>query len=482
MWNAAHIATLAWGALSFGAVYPWAYWPLIVGSITVGAVGWGVSRRRPTTGPSRRLVIALAVAVVSAGVQIVPFSGSTLTWLSPSGDLFFGPESVLGIRPALSLEPLSTAVSAVWLASLTVLFVGYVHWFESDGVQDITRGVIVVGVVLALAGIVFEPTRSETIYGFWEPRFGTGGFGPFVNENHFAGWMMMALPLAVGYFSAGVSSVMRGVRPDWRSRVLWFSSPDANTLLLVGLSAVMMGLALVLTFSRAGITCFALALLLSGWFIYRGQVAGTRRSLGLAYVVVVALVGIGWAGVDAVAREFGTTSWASVSGRLVAWQQGLKIMSDFALTGTGMNTYGTATLLYPPDTGERFIHAHNDYIQIFAEGGLLVGLPLIVAASVFACDVARRFRSGDDDETTHWIRTGAVTGLAAIALQELVDFSLQMPGNLVLFTVLCAIAVHHPRATGPRDEDYKRRSHYERIEADFSTRSVDRHRQPGPGR
>jgi len=35
-----------------------------------------------------------------------------------------------------------------------------------------------------------------------------------------------------------------------------------------------------------------------------------------------------------------------------------------------------------------------------------------------------------------------VTGLTAIALQETVDFSLQMPGNAALFAVVCAIALH----------------------------------------
>ena len=350
-------------------------------------------------------------------------------------------------RTALSLDPLSTATSAVGIASLTLLFIGCARRFESAGVGDITRGVMVVGVVLALAGIASKPTTSGTIYGFWKPRFGIAGFGPFVNPNHFAGWMMMALPIVLVYFLASVSKAMRGVQSDWRSRVLWFSSTDANTLLLVGLSAILMGSALVLTFSRAGIACLALSLLLSGWFTSRRQAAGARRSLALAYVVLVALVGVSRAGVDAVAREFGATSWALGDGRVAAWEQGLNIISDFTLTGTGMNTYGIATQLYAPDTGERFIHAFNDYIQLFAEGGLLVGLPLLVAASVFARDVARRFRLDEDDETTRWIRTGAVTGLAAIALQEVVDYSLQMPGNMVMFTVLCAIAVHHPRGT-----------------------------------
>ena len=273
---------------------------------------------------------------------------------------------------------------------------------------------------------------------------GTTPFGPFVNENHFAGWMMMGLPLAVGYFSAGASGAMRGVRPDWRSRVLRLSSPEVNKLVLAALAALLMGLALVLTFSRSGVTCFAFALLLSGWFICRSRAAGTGRSLRLAYIALVAVVGIGWAGVDTVAREFGRASWDNLGGRLGAWEDGLHITSDFMLTGTGMNTYETTTLLYSEGTAGRYVHAHNGYIQLAAEGGLLVGLPILVAAGFFVRDVKRRFQSEDDDETTYWIRVGAVTGLAAIALQEVVDFSLHIPGNAVLFALLCAVAVHHP--------------------------------------
>ena len=48
----------------------------------------------------------------------------------------------------------------------------------------------------------------------------------------------------------------------------------------------------------------------------------------------------------------------------------------------------------------------------------------------------------------YWIRFGAATGLAAIALQSAVEFSLQMPGNAALFVVLCAIALHERAACG----------------------------------
>ena len=46
--------------------------------------------------------------------------------------------------------------------------------------------------------------------------------------------------------------------------------------------------------------------------------------------------------------------------------------------------------------------------------------------------------------TSYWLRIGAVVGLVAIGHQSIVDFSLQIPGNAVLFAALCAVALHRP--------------------------------------
>ena len=74
------------------------------------------------------------------------------------------------------------------------------------------------GIALAVTGIVQRPLYSESIYGFWKPLT-TGGhpFGPFVNKNHFAGWIVMALPLVLGYFCAIVSRGTQTVRPTLRA-------------------------------------------------------------------------------------------------------------------------------------------------------------------------------------------------------------------------------------------------------------------------
>jgi O-antigen ligase len=95
----------------------------------------------------------------------------------------------------------------------------------------------------------------------------------------------------------------------------------------------------------------------------------------------------------------------------------------------------------------RFIYAqtHNDYLQVLVEGGILVAVPALVASVMVVTRIRRRLQARDDRPFTRWIRLGAVAGLIGIAAQSLVEFSLQMPGNTMLFAFLLAVALHRDR-------------------------------------
>src|SRR5262249_12194963 len=54
------LLAIAWGALAFGAVYPWAYWPLAAACLIAGAIGTAAGSSRIAPG-SRALAIALIV-------------------------------------------------------------------------------------------------------------------------------------------------------------------------------------------------------------------------------------------------------------------------------------------------------------------------------------------------------------------------------------------------------------------------------------
>jgi O-antigen ligase len=103
-------------------------------------------------------------------------------------------------------------------------------------------------------------------------------------------------------------------------------------------------------------------------------------------------------------------------------------------------------------TDLHFQEAHNDYLQIAAEGGLLVGIPALAAIACAIGGISRRLATDRSDPARYWVRFGATTGLAAVALQSVVEFSLQMPGTAAFFVVLCAIALHDPPHVERRHE------------------------------
>jgi O-antigen ligase len=254
--------------------------------------------------------------------------------------------------------------------------------------------------------------------------------------------MLLALPVAVGYFASQVARGMVGVKPGWRNRVIWFSTPDASRAVLTGFAILVMGFALTLTLSRSGISCFLLAMTLSAFHVLRRQASTTKGRLVGTYLALVFVAAVAWVGIDAIGARFAEVDW-KLGGRAGAWGDAWRIHRAFPWFGTGLNTYGSATLLLQQfeKATAHYVEAHNDYLQVLVEGGWLVTVPALLLAGLFVREVRRRFREGRDDRTGYWLRLGAMTGIVAIAFQEIVEFSLQMPGNAAFFTVLAAVAV-----------------------------------------
>ena len=95
-----------------------------------------------------------------------------------------------------------------------------------------------------------------------------------------------------------------------------------------------------------------------------------------------------------------------------------------------------------------FNQAHNHYLQVAAEGGVLVarpGVPRAVRARCVGADSLQADRS-----PMYFIRAGAAAGLAGVALQSLWETGLTIPANAALAAVLAAILLHRPsRAAAP---------------------------------
>lgn len=460
----AHISTavaILWGALAFGAVYPWAFWPLALLAQVAGLAGLFAAApndiRYAASRPaafSRGFVTALLCVVTAALLQLLPLPLNILSAVNPNGvellrqwDLAFAANSR---AHSLSMVPSASRFALALLGSFIMLLLGTSRVVSLTGPRRLVEMLTAFGVVLALVGIIQKPLYARQIYGFWTPREGGLPFGPFVNKNHFAGWMLMVLPLSLGYLCGAIARGMRHVGPAWRQRVLWLSTPDANKLILTAAAIGIMGLALVLTFSRSGIGALAVSFLMTGWFAVRRLQGRSRKVIVTAYLLLLPLVLVGWVGTAALVSRFEEHDWASLNGRRGASADALDTFGRHWLTGTGLNTYQFANRFYQKhDMAAYTSAAHNDYLQLAAEGGLLLAIPAAICIALFMSDVRRRLRE-DQGSSAYWIRAGAVTALVAIGLQETVEFSLQIPGNAALFAVVCGIALHTTPERRPR--------------------------------
>ena len=445
------VAALAWGAFAFGAVYPWAYWPLVAAMVSVGVAGLVVraNATRPSSGLTG-LALGFCAFLVAGCLQLVPMPLVLINRISPETvrvirQLDFAAASGLLARHPVSIAPALTLTSLILFVSNAILLFGCARLFSTRGARRTAEAIAVLGVALALTGIIQSRFFTGRIYGFWLPMEGASPFGPFVNRNHFAGWMLMALPLTLGLLLGGLTRARTRGRSTGRERLMWFSSTEASRLILLAGSALVMAVALALTMSRSGMSALALAIVLTGATVAR-RLRNARRTVAVSYLLLLVIVAVGWVGTGAVASRFGEARWNNFNDRRGAWEDAIDIARKFPLVGTGLNTYGVSTLLFQRhDLSRHYEQAHNDFLQLAAEGGLLLMIPAALCLALLVVLVHRRF-ADDVSERTYWLRVGAVTGLIAIAFQETVDFSLQMPGNAALFAVLCAIALHQPEA------------------------------------
>ena len=465
LFTPAALLLLAWGVFAFGAVYTWAHAPLLTFAVAVSALGF-IAARGTGDGALRAcrpLAICLALLLTGTILQVVPLPSSVVTAVAPARDdvdfrTLYAQSTLREVdatAPAqaprtLSVEPSRTRLGLAFVACLGVLLLGAARGFTAVRPTTFLRGVIVIGVLTAFAELVQLTLSGETrrlVYGVFPPINAFEPAAPILNRNHTAGFLVMTTAAAMGYFASCVALGWRRVKPVWRERMLWFGSRDGSESILVAFAIMVMTTGVIATQSRSGFLILGLALLLFGYVVVRRQWSRAVKTIVLVAAVLAIAGAAGFAGLEGIANRLAVTTMDDPTGRSAMWQSALSQARAFPLTGTGLNTFGVASLHYQDPAlrlVSRDIEAHNDYLQLASEGGLLLGIPALAAILSLGILIRRRFNEGRDDVRIYWVRVGAVIALAAIACQALVEFTLQMPGAATMFVLLAAVAVHRP--------------------------------------
>ena len=182
-----------------------ASWYLLVGLLTFAPLAFGAVEYW-SIAVLELLAVLLFVVWVIDGVRRdrISLRFNSLHWAA-LGFLLYVTWQILTARTA---DPRATKNDLILLFCyfLVLVVVSNAQW-SSRWIQRLAIAVSTVGFMVALIGVVQLFSGEVKIYGF--RRTGGSTFGPYVNHNHFAGFMEMVFPLTLGLLVSSGSTARR---------------------------------------------------------------------------------------------------------------------------------------------------------------------------------------------------------------------------------------------------------------------------------
>src|SRR6266849_973120 len=277
-------------------------------------------------------------------------------------------------------------------------------------------------------------------------------FGPFINRHHFAGYMELTMALPLG--------------------LIFSNAVEREKKFIYMFAAALMAVALVMTNSRGGIVSLVAELLFLVSLMgigrrhskkrrekrHRLRSAAARAGLALTMVIVlfgsVALLG----GEEALSRLVGSVNADDpTTGRAHFWSVTVDIIKNHPVIGTGRGAFGVVYTGYDTRNGlYRLEQAHNDYLQVLSDGGIVGAvLGLVFLVALFRMGFARR---ESRDDFRRGVATGALAGCFAVLVHSFFDFTLHTTSNSLLFLVLAALATMNGRVEEVHSRRKKKQS------------------------
>lgn len=344
------------------------------------------------------VVLLLEATLFALGGCLVCFPGGAGARATPAGWGLAAVAAVGGVQLATgSTISASDTLQGVlfWLSLAAAAALAGSLWPSRKESENFLRAAAAGAAGLSLLATLQWFTSSGRYFWIW-PSADPNVFGPFQSRNNFASFVLLFLPFVAGQW-LGAS--------DWR-RWPW----------LLGAGAMTGGV--IASGSRAGAGLVVAELMILLILHLRGR--GKRRdAVALVSVAAIALALLGW---EALARKLQDTD--PLRYRRDMMHSAALMTSASPLAGLGLETFPTA---YPAfakfDSGHFVNHAHNDWLEIASEAGMIgwAGFPLAVLVFLY-----------------RYVRLPGGLGIAAVCLHALVDYPFQRLGLAVWIVAIAA--------------------------------------------
>lgn len=406
-------AAIVWTTLAYGTVHQ-PVLALFYLTAAVILILWAIDAF--TSGVLRfnrnLLQIPLYAAAAYGFIQVIPFGSIAET------------AGVSDISRTISVDPFSTRLTAIHFLALSIIFSAFLTFIDSSKrLRTLVYLITIFGFLFAFFAILQMVLSPNKIYGIYEARYAQP-FGSFVNRHNFAAYMEMTMAVPLGLMFAGA------VQKD--RRLLFITA--------IGL----MGVALLLSGSRGGLVSllaqiFFLIILTTKTKGYGQLILKIGLSVALVATIIAGAILIG--GETSLARFAETAASKDfTTNRLHIWSITWEVIKNSFPLGAGLGAFGVAYTPFDTFSGsERVEQAHNDYLQVLADAGI-VGLILgaffvfwLFRTGLKNIDTKNTFRRG--------VAVGALSGCFAILVHSVFDFVLHVTAVSVLFLTLVSMVV-----------------------------------------
>ena len=217
--------------------------------------------------------------------------------------------------------------------------------------------------------------------------------------------------------------------------VLWFSLSEKFWLKILTFTVFLVSLwVLVLTFSRGAWIGMIMGCALGGLIVlFHKKKSNLIISFSFLFIGFVCLVTfffmLAQSSYSSLLIRNATVSW-----RMDIWLTGIEMIKDRPLFGHGINTFMTLFEQYRLDSGSNPTYAHNCFIQLAVEVGLvgLIGFLFIIIKlfQYFLCHFEIML---SNDQNAAYLAVGIFSGISAFIVHSLFDtnlYSLQLSAYL----------------------------------------------------